>query len=141
VTSPVVHPETVGWTQPTRILFEAPAQALRNLPSALLDIWPGPQDEVVLLALIAAGALLAWPQERDPEANARLRGLAAAWCAVAATLYFAFPVAIGWLWQLNERYAIAVALLAPLLLRPSPRLRGALPPLLVAGTSLFSAGA
>jgi hypothetical protein len=139
-TSPVVHPETVGWTQPTRILFEPVGQALRNLPSALLDIWPGPQDEVVLLALVAAGAALAWPQTRDPEANVRLRGLAAAWCALAALLYLAFPVAIGWLWQLNERYAIAIALLAPLLLRPARGLRGALPLVLVAAASLFSAG-
>src|SRR6267143_1105180 len=80
-TSPVVHPETVGWTQPTRILFEPLGQALHNLPSALLDIWPGPQDEAVLLGLLAA-----------------------------------------------------------LLLRPARGLRGALPLLLVAAASLFSAG-
>src|SRR5207245_8083601 len=73
-------------------------------------------------------------------ANARLRGLAAAWCALPILLYLAFPVAIGWLWQLNERYAIALALLAPLLLRPARGLRGAVPLLLVAAASLFSAG-
>jgi len=139
-TSPVVHPDAVGWTQPTRILFEPLGQALQNLPSALLDIWPGSEDELVLLALIGAAAVLAWPQTRDPEATSRLRGLAAGWCTLAALLYFAFPVAIGWLWQLNERYAIALALLAPLLLRPARGLRGAVPLLLVAAASRFSAG-
>jgi len=139
-TSPVVHPAAVGWTQPTRVLFEPPGDALRNLPGALLDIWPGPSDEAVLLVLLAAAALLAWPQTRDPDPSARLRGIAAAWCALAALLYLAFPVAIGWLWQLNERYAIAFALLAVLLLRPARGLRGALPLLLVAAASLFSAG-
>jgi len=139
-TSPVVHPATVGWTQPMRVLFEPLGNALRDLPGALLDIWPGPYDEIVLLALLAAAALLAWPQARDPEVSPRLRGVAAAWCALAALLYLAFPVAIGWLWQLNERYAIAFALLAALLLRPARGVRGALPLLLVAAASLFSAG-
>ncbi len=138
-TSPVVHPATVGWTQPVRVLFEPLGASLSNLPGALLDIWPGPLDEVALLALLAAAALLAWPQARDPDPNPRLRGIAAAWCALSALLYFAFPVAIGWLWQLNERYAIAFALLAPLLLRPARGLRGALPLLLVAAAGLFSA--
>jgi len=139
-TSPVVHPATVGWTQPMSVLFEPPGNALRNLPGALLDIWPGSYDEIVLLALLAAAALLAWPQTRDPDARPLLRGVAAAWCALAALLYLAFPVSIGWLWQLNERYAIAFALLAALLLRPARGLRGALPLLLVAAASLFSAG-
>jgi hypothetical protein len=139
-TSPVVHPATVGWTQPVRILFEPVGDALRNLPGALLDIWPGPLDEIALLALLAAAAWLAWPQARDPDPNRRLRGIAAAWCALAALFYLAFPVAIGWLWQLNERYAIAFALLATLLLRPVRGLRGALPLLLVAAVSLFLAG-
>jgi len=139
-TSPVVHPATVGWTQPVRVLFEPLGASLSNLPGALLDIWPGPLDEVALLALLAAAALLAWPQARDPDPNPGLRGIAAAWCALSALLYFAFPVAIGWLWQLNERYAIAFALLAPLLLRPARGLRGALPLLLVAAAGLFSAG-
>ena len=138
-TSPVVHPETVGWTQPTRVLFEPVGDALRNMPGALLDIWQGSNDDLVLLALVAAAALLAWPQPRDPDPNVRLRSIAAGWCGLAAFLYFAFPVAIGWLWQLNERYAIAFALLAPILLRPPRELRGALPLLLVAAASLLSA--
>jgi hypothetical protein len=139
-TSPVVHPDTVGWTQPMRVLFEPPGAALSNVPAALLDIWPGDWDELLLLVLLGAAALLAWPQRRDPEEDPRLRGLVAAWCAVAALLYFAFPVAIGWLWQLNERYAIAFALFAPLLLRPVRGVRGALPLLVVAAAGLFSAG-
>ena len=139
-TSPVVHPATVGWTQPVRVLFEPPSQALRDLPSALLDIWPGPLDEIVLLALLAAAALLSWPQSRDADPDPRLRGLAAAWCTLSALLYFAFPVAIGWLWQLNERYAIAFALFAALLLRPARGLRGALPLLLAGAVALFSSG-
>src|SRR5207248_11782410 len=54
--------------------------------------------------------------------------------------YFAFPISIGWLWQLNERYAIAFALLAPLLLRPVRGVRGAVPLLLVAAAGLACAG-
>jgi len=139
-TSPVIHPAAVGWTQPTRVLFEPLSQALGNVPAALLDIWPGDWDEVVLLALLGAAAVLAWPQRRDVEDEPRLRGIVAAWCALAASLYFAFPVAIGWLWQLNERYAIAFALFAPLLLRPVRGIRGALPLAVVAAAGLFSAG-
>lgn len=139
-TSPVVHPATVGWTQPMRVLFEQPGVALSNVPSALLDIWPGGWDELVLFAILGAAALLAWPQRRDPEDEPKLRGVVAAWCALAAFLYFAFPVAIGWLWQLNERYAIAFALFAPLLLRPVRGIRGALPFAVVAAAGLFSAG-
>ena len=140
--SPVVHPHSVGWDQPVGIQFEEPAQALKNLTDALLDIWHGSQDEWCLLALLAAAALLSWPQPRAGEEPAKTwrRGIAAAWVALAVLLYFAFPNAIGWLWQLNERYALVFALLAPLLLRPARGLRGAAPLLLVAATALFAAG-
>ena len=138
--SPVVHPETVGWRQPMSIFWEEPAIALRNLTDALLDIWRGSQDEWCLLALLAAAGLLAWPQRRDTEEHPWRRGLVAVWLALAAALYFAFPVSIGWMWQLNERYALLFALLAPALLRPARGLRGALPLLVVAATGLFAAG-
>ncbi len=138
--SPVVHPSNVGWQQPMKVEFDEIDKALRNLPDALLDIWHGPQDEWCLLALLAALALLAWPRADDSEAPqlSRRRSLVAAWLAFAATLYFAFPVSIGWLWQLNERYALVFALLVPLLLRPARGLRGAVPLVLVALTALFA---
>ena len=139
-TSTVLHPSRVGWSAPMTVRWERPGEALSNLPEALLDIWPGSADEVVLLALIAAAALIAWPQPRAPDENWLRRAIAAAWCAMAAFLYFGFPVAIGWLWQLNERYAIAFALLAPLLLRPARGFRGAAPLLLVALAGLTGAG-
>ncbi|HWE23848.1 MAG TPA: hypothetical protein VG496_07895 [Myxococcales bacterium] len=139
-TSPVVHPAQVGWQAPLTTVFEPPGEALSNLPAALLDIWPGAKDEAVLLALILAAVLLAWPQPREADDNWSRRSVAGIWCAMAALLYFAFPLAIGWLWQLNERYAIAFALLAPLLLRPMRGLRGAAPLLLVAAAGFFSAG-
>jgi hypothetical protein len=121
------------------VAFEEPAAALRNIPDALLDIWRGSEDEWCLLALLCAAALLAWPQQREPEPQWK-RGLVAAWAGLAALLYFAFPVSVGWLWQLNERYALVFALLAPALLRPVRGPRGALPLLLVAATGLFAAG-
>ena len=136
--SPVVHPQSVGWRQPMSTAWEEPATALRNIPDALLDIWRGPQDEWCLIALLAAAAFLAWPQRRDPEEHPWRRGLVAVWLALAAGLYFGFPVSIGWMWQLNERYALLFALLAPALLRPARGLRGALPLLLVAATALFA---
>ena len=138
--SPVVHPQSVGWQQPMTVAFEEPGTSLRNVFDALLDIWRGPQDEWCLLALFAAALLFAWPQRREPDEAAWQRGIAAAWLAFAALLYFAFPVSIGWMWQLNERYALVCALVAPLLLRPARGLRGAAPLLLVAATSLFAAG-
>src|SRR5438132_3899355 len=110
-TSPVVHPTQVGWNEPVTTVFEPPSEALSNLPGALLDIWPGSKDDALLLVLVLAAALIAWPQPREPDENWLRRGIAAAWCAMAAALYFAFPLAIGWLWNLNERYAIAFALL------------------------------
>jgi hypothetical protein len=138
--SPVVHPQTVGWRQPMAIAWEEPATALRNLTDALLDIWRGPQDEWCLLALLGAAGVLAWPQRRDAEEHPWRRGLVAVWLALAAALYFAFPVSIGWMWQLNERYALLFALLAPALLRPARGVRGALPLLVAAATGLFAAG-
>jgi hypothetical protein len=148
-TSPVVHPQTVGWRQPMRIAFEEPGVALHDLTDALLDIWRGPEDEICLLALIAAAALIAWPQRRPAEPGEPAeddgrepwrRGIVAAWISFAVALYFLFPISIGWLWQLNERYALVFALLLPLLLRPARGLRGAVPLVLVAAVGLFSAG-
>jgi len=143
VSSPVVHPQSVGWSQPMAVAFEQPDTALEHLVGALLDIWRGPEDEYCLLALIACAALLAWPQRRElpSDDEAWTRGVVAAWAALAAVLYLAFPVSIGWMWQLNERYALIVALLLPLLLRPARGWRGAIPLGLVAATSLFAAGA
>jgi hypothetical protein len=140
VNSPVAHPQMVGWRQPMTIAWEAPATSLRNAFDALLDIWRGPEDEWCLLALLAAIALLAWPQRREPEEHPWRRGLVAVWLVWAAVLYLAFPVSIGWMWQLNERYALVFALLVPALLRPPRGLRGAVPLLLVAATALFAAG-
>jgi len=137
--SPVVHPQSVGWRQPMAVAFEEPATALRNITDALLDIWRGPQDEWCLIALLGAAALLAWPQRRDPEEQPWRRGLVAVWLAIAGVLYLAFPISIGWMWQLNERYALLFALLAPALLRPTRGLRGAAPLVLVAATGLFAA--
>jgi hypothetical protein len=137
--SPVVHPQSVGWRQPMAVSWEEPATALRNVNDALLDIWRGPQDEWCLLALLAAAALLAWPQRREPEEHPWRRGLVGVWLALAATLYFAFPISIGWMWQLNERYVLLFALLAPALLRPARGLRGAAPLLLAAATGFFAA--
>src|SRR5207245_1803979 len=62
------------------------------------------------------------------------------WLSWAAFLYLAFPVSIGWMWQLNERYALLFALLLPALLRPARGLRGALPLLLAVATGFFAAG-
>ena len=140
VNSPVVHPQSVGWRQPMLVEFEQPAAALRNLTDALLDIWRGNADEYSLFALLAAGAFLAWPQRREPDERSWKRGLVAVWAVWAALLYFAFPVAIGWMWQLNERYALIIALLVPALLRPARGWRGAIPLALAAGVALFAAG-
>ena len=138
--SPVAHPQMVGWRQPMTLAWEAPATSLRNAFDALLDIWRGPEDEWCLLALLSAIALLAWPQRREPEEHPWRRGLVAVWLVWAAVLYLAFPVSIGWMWQLNERYALIFALLIPPLLRPARGLRGTLPLLIAAATALFAAG-
>lgn len=139
--SPVVHPQSVGWTQPMSVAFETPEATLHNLTDALLDIWRGPEDEWCLLALVGAAALLAWPQKREPDEQSWQRGIVAVWAAWAAALYFAFPVSIGWMWQLNERYALILALVLPLLLRPARGLRGAAPLMVAAATALFAASA
>jgi hypothetical protein len=151
--SPVVHPRSVGWRQDMTPQFEDPGTLLRHLPDALLDVWQGSADEWVLLGLLAAWAALAWPAARpgsqpssepgsEPSLElerSRLRGLAAGWVALAALLYFAFPVSIGWMWQLNERYALLALLLAPALLRPRPGRAAALPLLCGAALALASA--
>jgi len=135
--SPVVHPDRVGWNQPVAIWFEPARDAIRKLPEALLDIWPGDADFFISLLLVAAAAALVGRPE--PGENRRRFVLSLSWTALAVALYFWFPISIGWLWQLNERYAIAAALLVPLLLRPRRGLRGALPLALVFALGMASA--
>ncbi len=139
--SPVVHPSAVGWSAPVVPTWQSPGEALRGLQDTLLDIWRGPQDEWCLLALLGFGALLAFPQARPAEEPGvtRRRALAAAWTLLAAVLYFATPVSIGWLWALNHRYSIAAALFAVLLLRPVRGWRGVAPLIGAACVSLFAA--
>jgi hypothetical protein len=139
LTSPVVHPDRVGWNQPVAIWFEPAGDAIRKLPEALLDIWPGDADLWISLALVAAAVVLSGPGEENGKGSGRRFALAAAWVALAVALYFCFPISIGWLWQLNERYAIAAALLLPLLLRPRRGLRGALPLGIVFAAGIASA--
>ena len=141
-TSQVVHPAAVGFRRPSEPTWQSPIEAIHTFPDALLDIWKGPQDEWCLLALLLCGALLAFPREQPAEEAAaiRLRGLVVLWSLLAVALFFVTPISIGWLWALNHRYAIIVALLAPALLRPPPGLRGALPLVGVALVAFFAAG-
>ena len=141
-TSPVVHPTAVGFRTPSAPTWQSPIEAIHTFPDALLDIWKGPQDELCLLALLFFGAMLAFPGARpaDEPDSTRLRGLAAIWTLLAAVLFFVTPVQFGWLWALNHRYAIVVALIAPALVRPRSGLRGALPLLGVAAVAFFAAG-
>jgi hypothetical protein len=134
--SPVMHPGEIGWTQPMAASWEPPVDAVRHLPDALLDIWPGDVDELILIVLVACAALLV-----GRAANGRLgMRVAGTWLVLAGVFYFAFPVQVGWLWLLNERYAIAFALLVPLVLRPAPGWRGAVPLATLALAGFVSAG-
>jgi hypothetical protein len=114
--------------------------ALQKLPEALLDIWPGDVDLWISLGLLGGAVLLVGPRDLRNEGARRRFVLAATWTAMAVALYFAFPISIGWLWQLNERYAIAAALLVPLLLAPRRGIRGAVPLLAVFLLGIASAG-
>ncbi|MFL5412920.1 MAG: hypothetical protein ACJ79D_16255 [Myxococcales bacterium] len=140
LTSPVVHPQAVGWNEPVNVWFEPVRDALQKLPEALLDIWPGDVDLWISLGLLGAAVLLVGPRDLRNEGARRRFVLAATWTAMAVALYFAFPISIGWLWQLNERYAIAATLLLPLLLAPRRGTRGAVPLLAVFLLGLASAG-
>src|SRR5256885_7006926 len=88
LTSPVVHPERVGWNQPVAVWFESAGDAFRKLPEALLDIWPGDADLWISLALVAAAVALAGPGEPGRTGPARRFALAVAWIALAVALYF-----------------------------------------------------
>ncbi|MBS2022614.1 MAG: hypothetical protein JST92_09405 [Deltaproteobacteria bacterium] len=139
--SPVVHPQSIGWHQDMAPQYEDVGSALRNLLDALLDIWRGVEDEWILVCLITVAGLLSWPQKRDEEkpSQSLRRALVAVWLVFAAALYFFFPKGIGWLWQLNERYALVFALLFPLLLRPARGLKGAVPLLALAAVTVADA--
>ncbi|GAC1341203.1 MAG: hypothetical protein NVS2B9_04920 [Myxococcales bacterium] len=140
--SPVVDPGAAGWQGPRRVVFEDFGSALHNLPAALTDIWTGSAGAGCLLALGFAFALAVASGKRgaaEPDQDFR-RGLVLAWVFFAVALYFLFPQSIGWLWQLNERYAVLAALLVPLLLRPAPGPRGAVPLLLAAAISAAAGG-
>ena len=120
--------------------FEPVRDAIQELPEALLDIWPGDADLWISLGLLAAAVALVGPRDLRGEGARRRFVLAATWTAMAIALYFCFPISIGWLWQLNERYAIAAALLVPLLLAPRRGTRGAVPLLAVLALGVASAG-
>jgi hypothetical protein len=140
LTSPVVHPQAVGWNEPVNVWFEPVRDAIEKLPEALLDIWPGDADFWISLGLLAAAVALVGRRDFRDEGARRRFVLAATWTAMAIALYFCFPISIGWLWQLNERYAIAAALLVPLLLAPRRGTRGAVPLLAVFALGVASAG-
>ncbi|MHB8878157.1 MAG: hypothetical protein ACYC8T_31055, partial [Myxococcaceae bacterium] len=48
-TSPVVHPGAVGWSEPMRLGFQTPLEAIHAFPGALLDIWHGRADDVLMV--------------------------------------------------------------------------------------------
>lgn len=141
-TSSVMRPGRTGWTAPVRPNFHGLLASLLALPQALTDIWHGWADQAVLLVLLAAGLLIAAGSlrgERQAGPAGRSRGLGAVLALYAALLYFAMPYSVGWLFVLNERYAVLAALLLPLSLVPARGLKGALPLLLVASAGLFAA--
>jgi hypothetical protein len=138
VTSPVVHPKTVGWSEPMSPGFMSPRVALHEFPEALLDIWRGRADNWLMVALgLAALALLAPWGKPPPEPGSRWRrGVAASLLGFALVLYFAMPHSIGWLFVLNTRYAVIAALVLPATIRVAPGVRGAALLLLSAAVSL-----
>jgi hypothetical protein len=142
LTSTIVHPARAGWHEPRTVTFEPLDQELAHVAGSLLDIWLAPEDEWCFFGLLAAGIALTWPRAseegpRDPT-DVRARSLIASWLVLASAYYFLLPQKVGWLWQLNERYAVLFALLAPALLRPAAGLRGAVPLLCAAGVAVLT---
>ena len=122
LTSPVVRPGSIGWTETVEVEFQAPQVALAQLPEALLDIWRGNASRWPIVVWLAALALIAWPTRQrrlDWVARWQKAGMGSI-VSLAMVLYFSMPFVIGWLWWINARYAILAALLLPAL-APAPR--------------------
>jgi hypothetical protein len=121
LTSPVVRPSSVGWSENVGVEFQAPHVALAQFPEALLDIWRGHASRLPIVLWLLPLALLAWPARRRRMDSAARWRMAAVGSIVllAMALYFAMPFKIGWLWWINSRYAILAALLLPAL-APAP---------------------
>lgn len=117
--SPVVHPGDVGFEVPQGISFRAPLESIAALPEALTDVWRTRWDEVLLAAwALVVLVLLAGATVRGPSDDARGARVALWLAALGALLYFAMPYSVGWLFMLDDRYAVLTALVLPLAGRP-----------------------
>jgi hypothetical protein len=119
LTSAVIRPSAVGWSESVGVYFQPPSVALAQLPESLLAIWRANENKWPMVAWVAAWLLLMWPSRERVEDYSRLwsRRAAAALVGLALVFYFAAPYAIGWLWWLNARHAILAALLLPAIAR------------------------
>lgn len=125
VRSPVLDPAAVAFDVELEASFRSPLAALQGLPRSLTNVWRGSLDAVLLGELFAAMALLALPWSgaggSEPDDTRRGRRAARWLFAGAALLYFAMPATLGWLWLLDERYAMVAAIWLPAALAPGPR--------------------
>lgn len=109
-TSGVVRPAEAGFTGTLATDFHTPLAVLRWLPSVLADLWTTRAEEAcsfVALGAVAVAIGLGWRQDEEPGD----RRLAMALAALAGALCFAMPYSVGWLFVLNQRYAMAAAAL------------------------------
>jgi hypothetical protein len=121
LTSPVVRPGSIGWSETVGVEFQAPHVALAQLPEALLDIWRGNASRWPIAVWLFALIVLAWRgrQRRLDWVIRWQRAAVGSIVLLAMLLYFSMPFAIGWLWWINSRYAMLAALLLPAL-APAP---------------------
>ncbi len=114
LTSEVLRPTQAGLTGTLAADFHTPLEVLRWLPRVLADVWTTRADEVfafVALAAVGVACALGWRSETArPE-----RRLVLGWAALGLGLCFAMPYSVGWLFVLNQRYAMVAAALLLLL--------------------------
>lgn len=141
LTSPVVRPRSVGWSENVGVEFQTPLVALARFPDALLDIWRGNSSWWPIAVWFVALALLVWPtpgRRLDPAARWRIAA-AGSIVLLAMVLYLATPFRIGWLWWMNSRYAILAALFLPALAPAPHSTRGSLALLIAAAIAAWVA--
>ena len=113
---------------PVEPVYAPFARSLAELPSWMLDVLPGDEDDRLFVAwVIVAAAVFLWGRPIRHPLAANLRNRLVVVPLVAFFAYFVTPVSFDWIWPINARFPLLAAIFALVVLRPlgSRWLRGA----------------
>ena len=95
------------------------ARSLSELPSWMLDVFPGDDDDRLFVAwLVVAGAALLWGGRSPHGLQGHLRSRLVLVPLASLLAYFVTPVSYDWIWPINARFPLLAAVFGLAVLRP-----------------------